>query len=374
MRVGLNLLYLVEGAGGLGTYARELIPAMLALEPELRLTAFASRELPARDRESDWGREVEWVELPVTVTHGPQWNFANTAGAQWAAMPLLARRRRLDLVHGLANTAPLIGVPSVVTVLDLIWLRFPETLSRRATLGMKATTPPSARRANRVIAISHAVKRDIVANLGVPEDRIDVTPLGFRLDLSVVPTPEADLRAALALGDSRVVLCVAQKREHKNLLNLIRAIVDVPEAILVLPGAPTPHEAELRALAERLGAAVRFPGWMSEADLEGLYRLAHAFVLPSFDEGFGLPVLEAMGRGVPVACSDAASLPEVAGEAALLFDPHDPVAMGRTIARLVRNDELREEMVLRGHARTDVFPWRRTAKLTLESYRRCMSG
>ena len=368
MRIGLNLLYLVENAGGLGRYARELIPALYELEPGLHVTGFASSELADRDRESEWGQRVDWVVHDVTVTHGPPWNFAKTMRAQWAVQPLLARRRRLDLVHGLANIAPLAGIPSVVTVLDLIWMRFPQTLDRRATIGMKATTPPSAQRADRVLAISEAVKRDVMSYLGVPGERIDVTHLGFRLDDRVAPE-------ALDLGDAPVVLCVAQKREHKNIAGLVRAMASVPGAVLVLPGAPTPHEAELRALAAQLGIEerVRFLGWLTDAQLEGLYRAATVFVQPSFDEGFGLPVLEAMGRGVPVACSDAASLPEVAGDAALLFDPHDPSAMADAIARLLNDEALRADLVARGRERIERFTWRRTAELTLDAYRQVMA-
>jgi len=144
--------------------------------------------------------------------------------------------------------------------------------------------------------------------------------------------------------------------------------------VLVLPGYPTAHEAELRARAAALGIAddVRFPAWLSSAELEGLWAIARAFVFPSLYEGFGLPVLEAMARNVPVACSNASSLPEVAGDAAVLFDPHDEAAIASAIARLLGDETLRARLQARGLARVRRFTWERTAQLTLESYARAM--
>jgi glycosyltransferase involved in cell wall biosynthesis len=144
--------------------------------------------------------------------------------------------------------------------------------------------------------------------------------------------------------------------------------------VLVLPGYPTAHEAELRehAVSKGVAADVRFPGWVSAGEVEGLWALAEAFAFPSLYEGFGLPVLEAMARGVPVACSNAASLPEVAGEAALLFDPHDEAAIATVLSRLLDDPTLRERLRSRGLARVAEFTWERTARLTLESYRRAL--
>ncbi len=379
LHVGLNLFSLVERSGGAGTYARELVEGILAEEPGTRFTAWVSREHPVADRETAWGRQVDWVRLPFDVTHGPPGNFALTMGSQWGAIPLMAAARGCDVIHGPANIAPLISprVASVVTVLDLIWMRHPHTMERRATVGMKLVTGPSARRADRVIAISHAAKDDLVATLGLPAAKIDVTHLGVRPAGDRSFTAEPQLRARLGLGSASVVLCVAQKREHKNLLGLIRAHALLADrtARLVLPGSPTPHEDALRAEAARLGTADRvlFLEWLPAEDLEGLYRLARCFVLPSFEEGFGLPVLEAMARGVPVATSDRSSLPEVAGDAALLFDPHDPADIARCIERLLDDGTLREDLVARGHERVSAFPWRATAAATLETYRRAIA-
>jgi glycosyltransferase involved in cell wall biosynthesis len=375
LRVGLNLAYLVRRSGGAGTYARELIPELI--RAGARVTAFGSQELDEEDRRSPWGREVEWVRLPMTVTHGPPWNSLRSLRSQWLIVPRLAKRRRLDVVHGLANVAPLVapGVATVVTLLDLIWLRHPDTMSARETLGMKLSAIPSARAADRVIAISEAARDDMVETLGLDPDRIDVTPLGVRVTEDAAAVEESELRRRLDLGDRPVVLCVSQKRSHKNLARLVEAVAGL-DAVLVLPGSPTAHEEELRALAARLGAGerVRFPEWLEQEELEGLYRLASCFVLPSFEEGFGLPVLEAMARGAPVCCSDRSALPEVAGDAALLFDPASVEAIRDAVARVLGDPALAADLAERGRRRAASFTWRRTAEATLAVYERAMAG
>ena len=213
--------------------------------------------------------------------------------------------------------------------------------------------------------------------LGVQPDRIDVVPLGLGSVRRATPLPEREVRERFDLGERRVLLSLSAKRPHKNLLALIGALARIPSEdrpLLVLPGYPTAHEAELRERASSAGIAgdVRFPAWVSADEVEGLWALAEAFVFPSLYEGFGLPVLEAMARGVPVACSNASSLPEVAGEAALLFDPHDESAIAEALRRLLDDDALREQLRTRGLARVADFTWERTARLTLESYRRTL--
>jgi glycosyltransferase involved in cell wall biosynthesis len=174
-----------------------------------------------------------------------------------------------------------------------------------------------------------------------------------------------------------VVLSLSAKRPHKNLLALIGALARIPvedRPLLVLPGYPTWHEAELRARADADGVAgdVRFLDWLSGEELEGLWALTGAFVFPSLYEGFGLPVLEAMARGVPVACSNASSLPEVAGDAALLFDPREEMAIAEALRELLEDRALGDRLRARGLDRADQFTWERTARLTLESYGRAL--
>jgi glycosyltransferase involved in cell wall biosynthesis len=374
LRVGLNLAYLVEDSGGSGTYARELIPMMLEAEPELELTAWIGTTAPAWLREQHWAGEVRWVRLPVRGVGSP-WHL----GYELAGIGLDARRRRLDVVHGLAYLAPIVhpGVRTVATILDVIWAQHREATTGRFRAAMSTLVPLVGRSAARLIAISAAAREDIAATMHLNRDKFDITPLGVRQPPPREVPDRAATAARLDLGGEPIVLCVAAKRAHKNLHGLIRglALMAPPRPQLVLPGSPNDYELELRALAAELGVAgsVRFPGWVSTADLEDLYALARCFVLPTFQEGFGLPVLEAMARGVPVACSEIPVLTEVAGDAALTFDPNDPSAIARALERLCADDALAAELAARGRERAGEFTWERTAAATLESYRRALA-
>jgi len=381
MHIGLNLIFLVPGeTGGMEVAARELIPALLEEEaPGMRFTAFINREAAAA-KDGPWGELLPAVTVPVNARNRVQWVLGEQALLPRLAGGHTARRSGsgVDLMHSLASTAPLWGrFRRVVTVHDLIYARFPEAHAGIRDKGMKVLVPQAVRRSDRVIADSHSTRDDLVELLGVRPERIDVVPLGLGAVRREEPLPEAETRARFDLGARCVLLSLSAKRPHKNLVALIGALARIPAAerpVLVLAGYPTAHEAELRerAAGEGLAADVRFPEWLSAEELEGLWALAQAFVFPSLYEGFGLPVLEAMARGVPVACSNASSLPEVAGDAALLFDPHDESAIAEALRRLLRDPALRESLRTRGLARVAEFTWQRTARLTLESYRRAL--
>jgi len=371
MHVGLNLIFLVPGeTGGMEVAAREVIPALLAqAPPDMRFTAFVNREAAAGD--GPWGELLPAVTVPVHARSRVQW----VLGEQ-SLLPLAAARARVELMHSLASTAPLWGrFRRVVTVHDLIYARFPDAHAGLRDKGMRVLVPAAVRRSQRVIADSQSTRDDLVALLGVSPQRVDVVPLGLGAARRGPSAPERDVRARFDLGERDVVLSLSAKRPHKNLLALIGALAQIESGrrpVLVLPGYPTAHELELRARADALGLAddVRFPAWVSGAELEGLWSIARAFVFPSLYEGFGLPVLEAMAREVPVACSNASSLPEVAGDAAVLFDPHDESAIAGALVRLLSDAALVEQLRTRGLERVRQFTWERTARLTLESYSR----
>jgi glycosyltransferase involved in cell wall biosynthesis len=364
--VGLNLLFLVPGeTGGTEVYARNLIPRLAKADPDLELVAFVNRE--AADLELD-GAEVVRVDISGR-------RKLRRLLAEQRLFPKLTREHRIDLLHSLGTWAPIRpGTVGVVTVHDVIYARFPGTHTRATRLRWRALVPPAARSADRVITPSNAAAADISAVLSVPRDRIDVI---HQAGKPVGPaTPERELREQLGLGDAAIILCVSPRREHKNNVRLFAALARLeaanPAPVLVMPGYPTRFEAEIDKEAARLGIAdrVRCPGWVSEEDLEGLYEMATCLVFPSLIEGFGMPVLEAMERGLPVACSTAPSLPEVAGDAVRYFDPRDETEIAAAIAELIANPDLRKELAGAGQERARLFSWEQTADLTAESYER----
>jgi glycosyltransferase involved in cell wall biosynthesis len=372
MHIGLNLVFLVPGhTGGMEVAARELLPALVDAAPGTRFTALINRE--AAEADGPWHDVMDSVTVPVHATNRVEW----VRGEQ-VLLPRLARRAGVDLVHSLGSTGPATGrFKRVVTIHDLIYKRFPEAHFGLRALGMQLLVPLAARRSDRVIADSGSTRDDIVELLKIPSSRVDVVPLAARPPRSA-PTPEGELRARFDLGDRRLVLSTSAKRPHKNLERLLQAhaLLAAPRPLLVLPGYPTEHEDELREQAATLGIAddVCFLGWMEDADLEGLLAAAACVAFPSLYEGFGLPVLEAMMRGVPVVCSARSSLAEVAGDAALLVDPEDPAAISAAVARVLAEPELAADLVRRGHDQAARFTWRATAEGCLATYERTLSA
>jgi glycosyltransferase involved in cell wall biosynthesis len=267
----------------------------------------------------------------------------------------------------------------VVTINDLIYRIQPEAHAGIRAKAMGILVPLAARRSDRVIVPSRSTRDDLTSLLRVPAAKIDVVPDGVRLPAPGRPPDVTGLRNRLGVGTRPVVLSVSAKRPHKNLMRLLEALALIPadrRPILVLPGYATEWEAELRRRAHELGldADTRFLGWVGDDELEELYAAASCFVFPSLYEGFGLPVLEAMARGVPVACSDRGSLPEVAGSAARLFDPEQPAAITEAIETLLLDRAEADRLAAAGRTRAAEFTWQETARLTAEVYRRTLGA
>ncbi|HEU4657908.1 MAG TPA: glycosyltransferase family 1 protein [Capillimicrobium sp.] len=376
MHVGLNLVYLVPGeTGGTEVVARELLPALVAAAgPGVRFTAFVNREAAAAPG-GPWKELMDTVTVPVAARNRVQW----VRGEQ-QLLPPLAARAGVDVVHSLANTGPAWGrFRRVVTIHDLIHRFHPDTHGGLKARGMALLVPLAARRSHRVMADSASTADDLVRELRVPREKIDVVPLGVGTTARAEPEGAAALRARHDLGERPIVLTVAAKRPHKNLPRLLEALALIPaerRPVLVVPGYGTFHDAELDALIARLGIArdVRMLGWVPDAELEGLYAAAALFAFPSLYEGFGLPVLEAMARGVPVACSDRGSLREVAGDAARRFDPERPADIAAAIEAVLADPAEAERLRAAGRAQAARFTWEATARATLDSYERALAA
>jgi len=311
------------------------------------------------------------------------------------------RRSRLQWVVGLASVYPtilrarprlyhategsgLVRVPGVVTVTtlyDLIPLHdtaahFP--LSRVDNRIGYARYLQLLRRADHLIAISEATKRDAVERLRIPPERITVTPLAVD-ERRFYPRPAAEVDRVLARYNLRrpYFLHIGSSDPNKNTANILRAFAVFSRHghsahVLCIAGKwPAQALAQLERSHPGLLASgrLRMLGYVPDDDLPALYSGADLFVYPSLLEGFGLPVLEAMRCACPVLTSTVSSLPEVAGDAALLVDPHDPEALAAALAQLAGDAALRADLVRRGQARAALFSWERTARLTLEVYR-----
>lgn len=359
--------------GGIETYVRELYPAILEARPNLRISMFVNalgRELISSE---SWSSAVELVAHPLLGRRGTR------AVTETALLGRIADRRGCEVLHSVALTAPWRSrAASVVSIADVTWLRHANSVPRTTRLLWSTLVIPAARRADRVIAFTASAATEIGDALQIPEDRIDIVPLGAGGETDAKATPAGELRARLGLGAGPVILAVSAFLAHKNVGRLVEAMrairAEVPDAVLVLPGNWTPlrDEVDARAAALGLGDTVVFPGWVDAANLEGLYRTAACFVLPSLREGFGLPVLEAMRRGVPVACSRTSAVPEVAGNAAVFFDPESPDAIAEAVTAILRDRRLAAELADKGRERAGLFTWHRAAEETLASFERAL--
>jgi len=366
--VFLNALFLDPGvSGGPETYLRGLAPALAREFPDLRLTVVTTRSGAATLREDDWERFASLTALPC--------EDGQRVRRQWAEQVLLARaarKERAQIVHSLASIAPVYaGARAVVTLHDVTFLVRP-TFGRLTTWGMGVLVKAAARRADGLITGTAAAREEICAVLGVDPARFTVVHHGHEPSRVVTASGAELIRERYELGGSRVVLCVAAKRPHKNQELLIRAARTLDQDIvIVLAGHAEPYELELRALARELGVdgRIRFVGYVSDEDLEGLWGVADCAAFPTLGEGFGIPVIEALAHGVPVAVSDIPVLREVGGDLPHYFDPHDPLDGARAIREALRDANAAD----RGPAYAERFTWSTAARMTYEVYERVLA-
>ena len=291
------------------------------------------------------------------------------------SFPWALWRDRASLAHFQYVAPPLCPCPTVVTVHDISYEFFPEYFPVVERKRMQTMIPLSARRAAHVITISEFSRQSIIERYSIPEDRITVTPLG--VSPAFRRLHEADALAVTNRFELHrpFVLGVGNLQPRKNLERLIRAFARVCESTgcpheLVLVGPLAWRGHKVQQEAERLGitSRVRQTGYVSEEELIGLYNRAEVFAYPSTFEGFGLPVIEAMACGAPVLTSSTSSIPEVAGDAAVMIDPYDEDEMFDRLEFLIGNPAERDRLRALGVPQAQKFDWRTTAESTVRIY------
>jgi glycosyltransferase involved in cell wall biosynthesis len=346
---------------GIGRYVASLAQALRYVAPNLNLSLLTDPSATAT--------RLILPDLPHMACRASPFSVRQ----QWA-VPRELRRVHAALYHSPYYLMPYrAGVPAVVTMHDLIPAKFPAYFAPAQRLTFALTVRLAAHAARMVIAVSQTTASDLQRLLRLAEERVAV--ILEAADPAFRPQPPevvAALRARLGLPET-YVLYLGSNKPHKNLVRLVEAWARCqPQSLpLVVAGVWDSRYPQVRQKADELalGDKIRFLGPVVEPNLPALYSGATLFTLPSEYEGFGLPALEALACGVPVACSNTSSLPEVVGDAALTFDPTNIDTIADALCRLLADGELRAELRMRGLRRAAQFSWERTAQETLAVYR-----
>ncbi|HZI99494.1 MAG TPA: glycosyltransferase family 1 protein [Gemmatimonadaceae bacterium] len=367
MKVVLNLLYLLPGVvGGTETYAKSLIRAFARQDDDNEYSVFLNKESAELDVTP--AANFTRVICPVKAM-----NRAARYSWEQGAMPLQLRRVKPDLVHSLGYVIPLAAKgPQVVTVHDVNYLGHKGWRTGIGRTAFRFFAERTVKRADRIIAVSNFSRDEIVRHMRVKPEKVTVVHSAGR---------EATPRKTNGSAKSEVIrnlsrpyiMAFSALSAHKNIPRLINAFARIASIVphdLVLVGHMPVKSAE-RAEMEAAGGhdRIHFTGYVPESDVSSLLQNASLFAFPSLYEGFGLPLLDAQNAGVPVVASSAGALPEIAGNSAVMFDPHSEEDMAKAMKRALLDPDLRTRLVEKGHENAQSFSWDRTARETLDVYK-----
>lgn len=350
--VALDVRLAAGQATGDSTYWTGLLHGLAELESSCRFLLFSNTDRPAGIPESP---AFQWLKL------------AGGSSRWWslARFPLAARRAKAGAIHTQYNLSPLVGSRGITTIHDVSFLIGPEWFNSRDRLLLQRFVPASARRAKRVVTVSHTSKSDIVRFIPDVASRTVVAYNGPNPGIQPVPR-EIALRTAASLGlTTPFMLTVGTRWPRKNMKLAIDAVNLLPAELkhrLAITGKPGWGEENLQ---ERAVAT----GYLSEEQLSALYCAADLYLAPSLHEGFGIPLLEAFECECPVVCSSGGALPEVAGDAAEVMASWEPADWARSIAELLEDSSKLAAMRARGKKRASEFSWKASAQIHEQVYR-----
>lgn len=367
--------------GGIGRYTRELDRALRALTPPEFEVDLLLQNMPGRIDPADWRADAP-LASPVIVQPRPPWAKATGLGPTYLINSHLyfptRTPRGYDLYH---FSSQMMGAgirhvsPAVVTVHDLIALRLGANHPGLSTwLRRRHFTP--LKRASGLVFVSEYSRRDYLSLFDYPEER--TTVVHHAVSPAFAPRDRQASREALGLDPTRLILLhVGSEERRKNVETLLQALArlvkDRPDLLLLRIGA---RSSRSRGLIARLGLErhVQYRSALPEPQLAACYSAADLFVFPSYFEGFGLPVLEAMRSGCPVVAARATSVPEITGNAAVLFEPMDVDGLSKILEGLLTDRVLRDDLRRRGLAQAAGFTWARAARQTADAYHRALAA
>lgn len=374
-RIAIDVTAAVTQGGGIGRYTREMVWALAAVDRETSYHLFHAKmpASPPVPNPLPTGANIHHHAAPVS----DRWLYRLwhrlhlPLPVQWFTGPI-------DLYHSPDFVLPPLrgNIPTLLTVHDLSFVHYPETFTPALVSYLSQVAPPSVARATHILADSEATRADLINLWQTPAAKITVLYSGVNEKFRPVTEKAAlaALRARYGLGEGPYLLSVGTLQPRKNYQMLIRAFKGVaaqwPHNLYIAGGKGWLYEETLaEAAAQGLGERVKFLGFVEDGDLPALYSAAALFLFPSFYEGFGLPLLEAMACGVPVVSANTSSLVEVAGEAAWLLPPQDERAWQETMHRLLLDAPRRARMVAAGFLQARRFTWRKTARQLVSVYR-----
>lgn len=377
MHLAINAWFWDNPAVGSGQYLRYLLPALFEAASDIEITLVSCNPIPHTETVSP---RLKTFVAPTIFSN--QRSHLAKIWFEQITFPRVCRHLQVDVAHVPYFGSPLYPTdPTVVTVHDLIPMVLPTYRGKLTVRMYTALVAAAARQANFIMADSDASRQDILTRLNMPDERVQTVYLA-QAPMFNQPQTADDIEAIRHKYNlpERFVLYLGGYDVRKNVSMLLRAYALLEESLrqtypLILAGrlpqANTPFFPNVLKLAEELGLPDHLltPGWIDEADKPALYAAASLFVYPSRYEGFGLPVLEGMACGTPVITTHAASLPELAGEAAYLVQPDDSTQLAAAMRHLCQQPDLRQQMVEQGRTQAEKFNWAETARQTLQIYR-----
>lgn len=378
IRIGIDATAAVTQGGGIGRYTRELVGALGNEPGNYTYRLFSARqpaELPVPEPIPQ-SSAISYRQAPLSA----QWLYRVWYRLR-LPLPVQLFTGTIDLFHSPDFVLPPVlgDIPTLLTVHDLSFLHYPETFTPALVNYLNRVVPWSVERATHVVADSEATKRDLVNLWHVEPEKISVLYSGVHERFQPVTDDKvlAQMRQRYGLGEAPYILSVGTVQPRKNYEMLIRALKRVadkcPHNLVIAGGQGWLYDQVMDEVREqRLEERVRFTGFVDDADLPALYSESSLFVFPSLYEGFGLPLLEAMACGVPVLTSNASSLPEVAGTAAMQLPPTSERKWARAMLQVLGDSELRVHMVAAGFRQVRRFSWQKAARELRQIYARLL--